>query len=58
MPMPTPPGPGEEPESEAELYRYHLRRLVTWFMEALDPLPAATFSWRPPSAGGQFACGY
>ncbi len=48
MPMPTPPGPGEEPENETELYRYHLRRLVTWFIEALDPLPPEAFSWRPP----------
>lgn len=48
MPMPTPPRPGEEPTSEAELYRYHLRRLITWFLEALDPLPAEAFSWRPP----------
>jgi Protein of unknown function (DUF664) len=48
MPMPTPPGPGEEPESEAELYRYHLRRLITWFEDALDPLPEEAFSWQPP----------
>jgi Protein of unknown function (DUF664) len=48
MPMPTPPGPGEEPESEAELYRYHLRRLISWYLEALDPLPDVAFSWRPP----------
>jgi hypothetical protein len=49
MPMPTPPKPGEEPTNEAELYRYHLRRLITWYLEALDPLPAAAFIWRPPS---------
>lgn len=49
MPMPTPPQPGEEPINESELYRYHLRRLIAWYLEALDPLPAAAFSWRPPS---------
>lgn len=48
MPMPTPPKPGEEPTNEADLYRYHLRRLVNWYIEALDPLPAAAFQWRPP----------
>jgi len=37
--MPTPPKPGEEPRDESELYRYHLRRLITWYLEALDPLP-------------------
>ena len=40
MPMPTPPKPGEEPTDESELYRYHLRRLITWYLEALDPLTA------------------
>ena len=50
MPMPTPPKPGEEPTSEAELYRYHLRRLITWYLEALDAAPAEAFSWRPPVA--------
>ncbi|HEX6122779.1 MAG TPA: DinB family protein [Ktedonobacterales bacterium] len=50
MPMPTPPPPGEEPTNESELYRYHLRRLITWYLEALDPLPAAAFAWRPPAA--------
>lgn len=49
MPMPTPPKPGEEPTSESELYRYHLRRLITWFVEALDPLPPEAFAWRPPA---------
>jgi hypothetical protein len=48
--MPTPPGPGEEPTNESEVYRYHLRRLITWYIEALDPLPPAAFSWRPPVA--------
>jgi hypothetical protein len=47
MPMPTPPGPGEEPTNESELYRYHLRRLITWYLEALDPLPPEAFTWRP-----------
>ena len=50
MPMPTPPQPGEEPTSEAELYRYHLRRLINWFIEAFDPLPVEAFSWHPPLA--------
>lgn len=50
MPMPTPPKPGEEPTNEADLYRYHLRRLTTWYIEALDPLPAEAFQWRPPGA--------
>src|SRR5262245_36536247 len=49
MPMPTPPKPGEEPTDESSLYRYHLRRLITWFIEALDPLPPEGFSWRPPA---------
>ena len=49
MPMPTPPKPGEEPRDESELYRYHLRRLITWYLEALDPLPAEAFAWRPPT---------
>lgn len=49
MPMPTPPKPGEEPANEADLYRYHLRRLVTWYLEALDPLPEAAFQWQPPT---------
>jgi hypothetical protein len=48
MPMPTPPKPGEEPTDEAGLYRYHLRRLITWYIEALDPLPPEAFTWRPP----------
>ena len=50
MPMPTPPKPGEEPTNESELYRYHLRRLITWYLEALDPLPVEAFGWRPPAA--------
>ena len=50
MPMPTPPGPGEEPTTEAELYRYHFRRLITWYLEALDPLPAEAFTWTPPKS--------
>jgi hypothetical protein len=49
MPTPTPPKPGEEPRDEAELYRYHLRRLITWYLEALDPLPTEAFAWRPPA---------
>lgn len=50
MPMPTPPKPGEEPTNEAGLYRYHLRRLISWYVEALDPLPAEAFQWRPPGS--------
>lgn len=49
MPMPTPPGPGEEPTNESELYRYHLRRLITWYLEALDPLSEVAFAWTPPN---------
>ena len=49
MPMPTAPGPGEEPRDEAGLYRYHLRRLITWYLEALDPLQPDDFTWRPPA---------
>ena len=52
MPMPTPPKPGEEPQDEAGLYRYHLRRLVSWYLEALDPLPLEVFQWRPPAPDG------
>jgi hypothetical protein len=48
MPMPTPPKPGEEPTDEASLYRYHLRRLITWYLEALDALPPEAFDWQPP----------
>lgn len=51
MPMPTPPKPGEEPTTESELYRYHFRRLVTWYLEALDPLAVEAFTWRPPQTG-------
>ncbi|HEX8997584.1 MAG TPA: DinB family protein [Ktedonobacterales bacterium] len=51
MPMPTPPAPGEEPTDEAELYRYHFRRLIGWYLEALDPLPANAFTWAPPAPG-------
>ncbi|HEX9070224.1 MAG TPA: DUF664 domain-containing protein [Ktedonobacterales bacterium] len=47
MPMPTPPKPGEEPTNESELYRYHLRRLITWYLEALDAAPAEAFAWAP-----------
>jgi hypothetical protein len=50
MPTPTPPKPGEEPTNESELYCYHLRRLITWYLEALDPLPEEAFQWRPPVA--------
>ena len=49
MPMPTPPKPGEEPTNESELYRYHLRRLITWYLEALDPLSEEAFAWQPPA---------
>ncbi len=49
MPMPTPPKPGEEPTDESTLYRYHLRRLVTWYLEALDQVPPEAFAWQPPS---------
>ena len=52
MPTPTPPKPGEEPTSEAELYRYHFRRLVAWYLEALDPLPETAFAWQPPAGEG------
>lgn len=52
MPMPTPPKPGEEPTTESELYRYHFRRLITWYLEALDPLPVAAFAWKPPAPDG------
>jgi hypothetical protein len=52
MPMPTPPKPGEEPRTEADLYCYHLRRLITWYLEALDPLAAEAFSWHPPVPEG------
>ncbi|HZC76615.1 MAG TPA: DinB family protein [Ktedonobacterales bacterium] len=52
MPMPKPTGPGEEPTDEASLYRYHLRRLITWYLEALDPLAPAAFAWRPPAPDG------
>ena len=47
--MPTPPKPGEEPTNESELYRYHLRRLITWYLEALDPLTEEEFAWQPPA---------
>jgi uncharacterized damage-inducible protein DinB len=50
MPQPTPPAPGEEPVDESSLYRYHLRRLITWYLEALDPLPEEAFVWQPPSS--------
>ncbi len=49
MPQPTPTAPGEEPADESSLYRYHLRRLINWYVEALDPLPEETFNWQPPS---------
>ena len=52
MPMPKPTGPGEEPTDEDSLYRYHLRRLITWYLEALDPVPPAAFVWRPPAPDG------
>lgn len=52
MPTPTPPKPGEEPNSEADLYRYHFRRLITWYLEALDPLPEAAFAWQPAAREG------
>ncbi len=31
------------------MYRYHLRRLITWYIEALDPLTAEAFAWQPPA---------
>jgi hypothetical protein len=49
MPMPTPTQPGEEPTNEADMFRYFLRRAITWYLEALDPLPAEAFLWRPPA---------
>jgi hypothetical protein len=52
MPMPTPTKPGEEPTDEAGLYRYHLRRLINWYLEALDPLPPEASTWRPPATEG------
>jgi hypothetical protein len=52
MPMPTPTRPDEEPTNESELYRYHFRRLITWYLEALDPLPLEAFEWSPPTPEG------
>ncbi|HEV2458394.1 MAG TPA: DinB family protein [Ktedonobacterales bacterium] len=49
MPMPTPTQPGEEPTNEADMFRYFLRRAITWYLEALDPLPAEAFLWHPPA---------
>jgi DinB superfamily len=49
MPTPTPPKPGEEPTNERELYRFHFRRLIGWYVEALDALPPEAYSWRPPA---------
>jgi hypothetical protein len=49
MPMPAPTQPGEEPTNEADMFRYFLRRAITWYLEALDPLPAEALSWRPPA---------
>ncbi len=51
MPTPQPPKPGEEPTDERELYRYHFRRLVGWYVEALDALPPAAYTWQPPTPG-------
>jgi hypothetical protein len=51
MPMPNPTQPGEEPANEADMFRYFLRRAITWYLEALDPLPLEAFSWRPPAPG-------
>ena len=31
------------------MFRYFLRRAITWYLEALDPLPPEAFSWRPPA---------
>ena len=55
MPMPTPPGPGEEPTNEGELYRYHFKRLITWYLEALDPLDASAFAWTPAPSTNNLA---
>jgi Protein of unknown function (DUF664) len=49
VPTPTPPKPGEEPADERELYRFHFRRLIGWYIEALDALPPAAYIWRPPA---------
>jgi hypothetical protein len=49
MPMPTPPAPGEEPTNEANLYCYHFRRLIGWYLDALDAVPSEAFSWAPPA---------
>ncbi len=49
MPMPTPPKPGEEPTDERSLYRYHFRRLIGWYVEALDAAPPAAYGWKPPA---------
>jgi hypothetical protein len=51
MPTPTPPAPGEEPTDERTLYRFHFRRLINWYIEALDALPTAAYQWQPPAAG-------
>lgn len=51
MPTPTPPKPGEEPTDERELYRYHFRRLIGWYVEALDALPPEGYAWRPAAPG-------
>jgi hypothetical protein len=51
MPTPTPPNPGEEPTDERELYRFHFRRLIGWYIEALDALPPEGYAWQPPAPG-------
>jgi hypothetical protein len=48
MPMPTPTKPGEEPTDERTLYRYHFRRLIGWYVEALDAVPPTAYRWKPP----------
>lgn len=49
MPQSTPTTPNEEPADEPSLYRYQLRRMIAWYLEALDPLQEETFTWQPPS---------
>ena len=49
MPMPTPAEAWRRAHRRSQLYRYHLRRLITWYLEALDQLPPEAFSWQPPS---------
>lgn len=51
MPTPAPTKPGEEPTNERDVYRFHFRRAVEWYTEALDALPTEAFAWQPPAPG-------